>query len=448
VDPPSENGLREAHAAEVLSTTLRSEAGRILGVLTRVLGSLEDAEDVLQSAGAVALQRWPRTGLPSRPGAWLTTVAKRKAIDLLRSRRREQRLHRRLQKGRIATEDRDPYALLEEWPDERLRLLFFCCHPSLQRQDRLAMTLKEVCGFGILELSRALLISETAARQRLVRAKRYLKESGATFSFPEGSDYERAFSDVLGVIYLMFNEGYLTTAGPALTDSILCRDAIDLGRMLLSVKEAEGRPLSAEHLGVLALMLLIYSRRKARTNTEGFPVILEDQDRSLWDPEVIREGLQLLDRAVALGTPGPYQIKAAINAVHCLAADAGKTDWAQIYALYGRLIDYEATSVVLLNRAVALGMWKGPEAGMTELKRIAEGAGALLENYLYYHMARGRFLADTGNCAGAASAYRRAAELASNPTEERFIRRCLVALQSFRQDVLVSSATKSESSNI
>jgi RNA polymerase sigma-70 factor (ECF subfamily) len=425
VNYPRESELPEPHVEEILAATLRSESGRILGVLVRVLGSLEDAEDILQSAGAVALQRWPASGLPTRPGAWLTTVAKRKALDLLRRRRMEQRLNRRLQEGRTASEDQDPYSLLEAWPDERLRLLFFCCHPALQKRDRLALTLKEVCGFGIPELSRALLISETATRQRLVRAKRFLKESQATFSFPEGSDYERAYADVLGVIYLMFNEGYVTTAGPDLADSGVCREAIDLGRMLLSIGETEGRPPSAEHLGLMALMLLIHSRRAARGDAQGLPVLLEDQDRSLWDSRIAREGLRFLDRAVALETPGPYQLKAAINALHCLAADAGETDWAQIYALYSRLLDFEATPVVLLNRAVAVGMWKGPEAGLTELKGIAEVSGGSLDRYLYYHMARARFLADTGNGAEAARAYRRAAELASNPTEERFIRRRL-----------------------
>jgi RNA polymerase sigma-70 factor (ECF subfamily) len=195
--------------------------------------------------------------------------------------------------------------------------------------------------------------------------------------------------------------------------------------MLLSISETEGQPPSAEHLGLLALMLLIHSRRTARTDAQGLPVLLEEQDRSLWDSQVAREGLRFLDKAVASEAPGPYQLKAAINALHCLAADAGETDWAQIYALYSRLLDFEATSVVLLNRAVALGMWKGPEAGLTELKEIADVSGGSLDRYLYYHMARARFLADTGNGAEAARAYRRAAELASNPTEERFIRRRL-----------------------
>jgi RNA polymerase sigma-70 factor (ECF subfamily) len=428
VDYLRRSELPEPHAEEVLAATLRSESGRILGVLTRVLGSLEDAEDILQSAGAVALQRWPASGLPSRPGAWLTTVAKRKALDLLRRRRREQNLNRRLQEGRTASEDQDPYSLLEAWPDERLRLLFFCCHPALQKQDRLALTLKEVCGFGIPEVSRALMISGTATRQRLVRAKRYLREAGATFSFPEGSDYERAFSDVLDVIYLIFNEGYLTTEGPVLTDSSLCRDAIDLGRMLLLLREKEGRTPSPELLGLMALMLLIHSRRKARTDTEGLPVTLEEQDRSLWDPHGAREGLRFLDRAVALESPGPYQLKAAINALHCLAAEASETDWAQISALYSRLLAFESTPVILLNQAVALGMWKGPEAGFAAVRRVAEVCGGSLDRYLYYHLARARFLADIGKTSEAASAYRRAAELAGNPTEERFIRRRLAEL--------------------
>ena len=422
-----------------LERAWRSEHARIVSALTRILGSLERAEDVVQAAAARALESWPLRGLPANPAAWLTTVARRIALDRIRSDRAGERLRDRLRAegavngslrvtaGGRAHRD-DPYELLERWPDERLKLIFLCCHPSLTPDARRALTLREVCGLSTEQVSRAFLVNERTMAQRLVRAKRRLRESGADLAVPVREDFPSRLDDVLAVIYLLFNEGYLTRSGESLIRPELCDEAIHVARTvneLLPTASVDIRS-RAETMGLLSMMLLVHSRRHARRDETGVAILLEDQDRSLWQADEAAEGLSLLDAAVALRHPGPYQIKAAINALHHTATDASDTDWAEIHALYSALLAFEPTSVVRLNRAVCVGMWKGPEAG---LRAVAELAGKVeLDAYPYYHLARAKFLGETGRSDEAAGALQRARECTANVAERRFIERAEAAL--------------------
>jgi RNA polymerase sigma-70 factor, ECF subfamily len=389
-----------------LERIFREEYGRVVAVLIRDLRDVELAEDALGDALAAALVAWPRQGVPEKPGAWLTTTARRKAIDRIRRERRLEQL--------LTDLETDEPPEDEGIPDERLRLVFTCCHPALAPEAQIALTLKLVGGLTTQEIARAFLLSEATVAQRLVRAKRKVRAAGIPFRVPADHDLPDRLRTVLAVIYLVFNEGYSATGGDELTRPDLMAEAIRLGGILAALM-----PDEPEVLGLEALMMLHAARSDARTSADGDLVLLEDQDRTLWDSDRIARGVALLDRAIALRRPGPYQVQAAIAALHAEADRPEETDWPQIAALYGGLAVYQPSPVVELNRAVAVAMADGPGAGLALLDDLP------LDGYHLYHAARADLLRRLGRPADAQAAYRRAHELATNERERAFISRRL-----------------------
>ena len=362
----------------------------------------------------MALERWPNDGLPPNPGAWITMTARNRAIDRLR---RDRRLaEKREAIAQLAALERETPASDHTWPDDRLRLIFTCCHPALAPEARVALTLWTLGGLTTPEIARAFLVGETTMAQRLVRAKRKIKVAGIPYRVPPDHLLPERIRSVLSVLYLVFNEGYAATAGDALIRRDLCAEAIRLTRVLAGLMPGE-----AEILGLLALMLLHDARRATRTTDDGELVLLEDQDRTRWDRAEIDEGVALIGQAARTGDAGPYQLQAAIAAEHNLAAQAADTDWHRIAALYGQLTRSRPSAVIELNRAVAVAMADGPEAGLALIVPLA----GQLDRYHLYHAAVADLLRRLGRSADAEAAYRRALGLTTNAVERRFLRRRL-----------------------
>jgi RNA polymerase sigma-70 factor (ECF subfamily) len=397
---------------EIINRLYRSESRRVLATLIRLLGDFTLAEDALHDAFRAAVEEWPAKGMPANPRAWLISVGRFKTVDRLR---RQARVDTPLEAIEDpGSWDDDPAQQHEESiQDDQLRLLFTCCHPALSPEARTAMTLREVCGLTTEEIARAYLMTPASLAQRIVRAKSKIRDAKIPYEVPELDELPARLHAVLQVIYLVFNEGYSASSGASVTRVDLSDEAIRLGRLLVDLLP------SAEVLGLLALMLLHESRRLARTDPQGDLILLEDQDRSRWNQDLIAEGLGHVEAALRSGEFGPYTLQAAIAAVHAQAPSAKQTDWAQIVALYDRLLDLEPSPVIRLNRAVAVAMAEGPAAGLALIEDL--GKEAELTGYYWFSAAQADLYRRVGDTEAADAAYQRALDLTQLEPERRYL---------------------------
>ena len=417
-------------ARQAVEAVYRADSRRVLSTLIRLLGDFDRAEEALHDAFAAALHQWPVEGVPANPRAWLVSTGRFRAIDHLRRRAR----HDRSLAGLADTLERQAAAAAEaaamaDAPapdasavdDDRLRLVFTCCHPALPPEARLALTLREVCGLTTEEVARAFLASPSAIAQRIVRAKAKIRDARIPYQVPSARDLPSRLDGVLQVVYLLFNEGYAATGGPVLTRADLSAEAIRLARLLSALLP------DPEVDGLLALLLLHDARRAARTTPDGDLVLLEDQDRTQWDRAAIAEGLALVERAIRSRRFGAYTLQAAIAAVHAEAPTSSGTDWRQIVGLYDVLLRHDPSPVFALNRAVAVAMWRGPAEGLALVEQIL--AGGDLAQYHLAHAAHADLCRRVGRVDDARSSYQRARELATQVAERRFLDRRLAAIE-------------------
>ena len=412
-----------ADAATAVEEVYRSDWGRIVAILIGLVGDFDLAEESAQEAFTAAVDQWPLTGVPQSPRAWIIQTARHKAIDRIR---RRERLHEKLESyadsGSLPALAEPRYDT-NEIPDDRLRLIFTCCHPALVPEAQVALTLRTLCGLETDEIARAFLVPTPTMAQRLVRAKRKIRDAGIPYIVPGAPEMAARLDAVLTVIYLIFNEGYAATRGEQLVRADLCGEAIRLGRLVRKLTEPQP---PAEATALLALMLLHDARQEARLDAAGDLVVLEDQDRSRWDQRQIAEALPLVEAALRDG-PGPFALQAAIAALHCRATRAEDTDWPQIVRLYDLLERVQPSSIVSLNRAVAVAMAEGPQAGLLLIDRVA--ARRELDGYHLLHAARADLLRRLGSAEEAAKCYARALALVTNASERRYLERRLREVQ-------------------
>jgi RNA polymerase sigma-70 factor (ECF subfamily) len=407
---------------DAISEIYLTESRRALATLIRLIGDFDQAEEALQDAFKAALEQWPRDGIPSNPRAWLVSTGRFKAIDAIRRRARFDALDDLGPKAEVAVEDVNAWADAESVEDDRLRLIFTCCHPALSPDAQVALTLREVCGLTTEEIAHAFLTPSPTLAQRIVRAKVKIRDARIPYEVPSRAELPERLDAVLRVIYLVFNEGYTASAGPSVTRHDLSTEAIRLGRLLVELLP------EPEAVGLLALMLLHESRRTARSSPSGEVIVLEDQDRSLWNRDQIAEGVGLVEQTLATGRYGPYAVQAAISAVHAEAPTAEATDWAQIVGLYDVLLRMSPSPVIELNRAVAVAMRDGYETGLAVIDAIFRRGD--LREYRFAHAARADLCRRLGRVDEARASYDRALTLTRQAPERRFLERRLAELES------------------